>query len=558
MNIFCQETQEHIKALQQTEGALKLSSSGTSSDSKKQIIITPELWTEENRKDVPLKPVKERNIDKSFTEVSHNVEKNIRESLVSQTAMIPKLENMMEPKQQQVRHPRHQTSFRSKTEETSPRQTRSNQRPPRMTDREKIKQIRLRDNLPLYTPLRETCRSNSETFSIASLTSRCSVVSNNPTKSMVHQTNVTPSYASGMYTPVTSNQMFCAASLTGTASSHSKSNSLLSDRDLKSGDGRTSSDSCSSQSISPAISSQSQSTPVPPLYPPPNPFTHTPIPSYFANPSFPFPLPPPLSLYGGLYGPSPLLGSLSTPMPNMMPPNTLMMPYPFVLPLPIPLPIPVPVPQTFIDELNKKTGKSEVSTSNPHDTGSSGNENRKNATEITAFKLNCTKETARIKVEKDAPSTTSKETEKRYYIELDPGSNMKGLVSIASETEAMDLSTDTGHSRLRSNSPNERNQSFSQKPELLKENGNILVIQPEDSRLTPPKSPIHPLAGSCPANQKYSSRRNLILDATPNVQHHHREDSLSPSPEKRNYSSNSVRDMLYGKRKCIRSRIKTK
>ena len=57
-------------------------------------------------------------------------------------------------------------------------------------------------------------------------------------------------------------------------------------------------------------------------------------------------------------------------------------------------------------------------------------------------------------------------------------------------------------------------------------------------------------------NSRYSARRSLILDAPPT-----RADVINrtPSPgEKRNYTSSSVRDALYGKRKCARPRIRTK
>lgn len=55
------------------------------------------------------------------------------------------------------------------------------------------------------------------------------------------------------------------------------------------------------------------------------------------------------------FWPREIVQPTSTPMTSLIPPATLLVPYPFVVPLPVPLPIPIPIPIQIPQSLDSKT-----------------------------------------------------------------------------------------------------------------------------------------------------------------------------------------------------------
>ena len=584
MNIFCQETQEHMKKARQERAAE--AGGGGDTRTASNILITPELWVEDAR------PT--RAAGNKLHDVTVKQEDQGYRSRHQGKGSSAGLMEGAKYRQRTLSHSpgsdySHNTSslmrvvaLKAKAELEHPKTTRvSNNRPPRMTDREKIKQIRMRDKLPLHTPLRETYRGHSHTdlynvmsrHSSSPPTLTSSFSATNPVFSSSTMSAAAPTM-SHMAPPLSPGQLISAL----TASHRLRplpSQSMSPDVERR----RDNTDSCSSQSTSPRLPSSEPgahpgTTPAPPLYPPPNPFSHI-LPSYFnlANGPLGFPAHahPGLAHLSALSGmlphpPPPPPPLLPTSMANgILPPNTLMMPYPFMIPLPIPVPIPIPVPRSMVDACMKQsqdtrrndTANTDTKENIVPDAKVCRNKACASLNNPTHDSIKCSCCTASQR--KDTADVSTVQTDKRrYYLESKkPGENNEH------DNRAIDLSTnDSARYRPGNASPPPGN---STSPTA----SSPLVIQPTSildpsrdaspSVVMPPAFPPALNAMLSYTNSRYSSRRSLILDAPSSRAGP--DPARSPSPgagDKRPYNTASVRDILYGKRKCARPRIKTK
>ena len=164
-----------------------------------------------------------------------------------------------------------------------------------------------------------------------------------------------------------------------------------------------------------------------------------------------------------------------------------------------------------------------------------------------------------------------------HSLESDHGSKNSICNTLASqnmEDMAIDLSKDKSGSNNNNSGKNgglclsncSTSSSSSIDPLLMSQHG--LQSSPNHAR-TPPAtitvkseappliiSPLQPVGGFLmpPRDHAYSSRRSMILDA-PSVP---RDRNKSPSPEKRLMLRSPNRDVMFAKRRCMRTRIKTK
>ncbi len=290
-------------------------------------------------------------------------------------------------------------------------------------------------------------------------------------------------------------------------------------------------------------------------------------------------------------------------MGSLLPPNTLLVPYPVVLPLPLPFPVPLPIPipvdlaNCKLTELNQ-SGSTE-SQSRPDSTGASSttssNRNTTNQGLASPVRSNSLTSPIRSGQVSDAPTLRIK-TEVRDMLpggtvppgetsvevsETDKAKSGAGRITCAccqgpagngqcskaehstennpvlldytpfgaclpAQEDAIDLSAKDKHSTSVVNGATEtlRNSrvpvpSSSQSPTLSDS------MQPAFS--------LPSIVGGMGSN--YSARRNRILDA-PCIP---KENRLKTSGfEKRSFTPNASRDYLYGKRRCMRHRARPK
>ena len=289
--------------------------------------------------------------------------------------------------------------------------------------------------------------------------------------------------------------------------------------------------------------------------------------------------------------PGPFLQANNMPMPPFpnpfLPPNTLMVPYPIPIPFPVPIPIPIPIPireggmkpstdqdiKTMKDEeRNTLPDSCESSTSStshdqPCDLHSPSfvksaqpreNINPKSGKSLSvkgANSITCAccqslsgegdVNTSDVLVETDA--TCLKMSHRSHCL----GVERTVLCSLANNNEAMDLSKE----KTLTNDPGSPKEHSSAKKHKIDQPLKICVPRPTD--LSTPIPAISLLVAQ-PNATPYSSRRSRILDA-PRVP---KETSLPLNRSSYAGLSSSTtaatRDLLYRKRRCIRPHIKSK
>lgn len=267
---------------------------------------------------------------------------------------------------------------------------------------------------------------------------------------------------------------------------------------------------------------------------------------------------------------------MAPPMPSMLPPNTLVAPCPYLIPLPVPVPIPIPVPP----KAYKKFMEKEIL---PHQDGNQRIEHGGRSKSADGFTP--VKSAEKRQDHSKGEHSTCSEREKSC-------SNVGGKIvcaccqtegSGAPDTISRPIKKERCESRpssSRSNSPPPPDHPaslYGLPPQDFSTNGVIDLSSKKSSHdrkdsdshdhnrnaTRSNRTPPGPATSDAvafnlsslpnPADISYSSRRSLILDAPPTPKDRKR----SPSPERRLYYSVSAREM-YGKRRCIRTRIKTK
>ena len=323
-----------------------------------------------------------------------------------------------------------------------------------------------------------------------------------------------------------------------------------------------------------------------------------------------FPYPPFMSMPGGFMPP------MGHPL---LPPNTLLTPYPVPIPIPIPVPIPIPIPfpRAVFDNLKKKIEdtKPAQGSSNPdieqkqkrprvlHPTPepaititpsyqerppsqhSDCNSRQGSESSLLSDTESCKIACACCQTQDDtspgrrhsaggsAHSSSSSHhqgtpktslhslarkhntSSRHHHIRDRPTYRERRLSSTASDVDpeegVIDLSTD--RSKLeRSCSASSLDLNRNSYPHAQS------PTSPSTHRRSTPSGRNCSDGGSGMAasnmDARYSARRSRILDA-PSVP---RDKVKSPLPEKRHYFGSVPRDTIYGKRRCIRPRIKSK
>lgn len=495
MKIFCQETEEHLKLLRGKE-----QDRGEEGESNK-IVITSKLWAgEDGAGDRRKRALYE--VSPTFTNVGY------------------------EEKQKKATYPppaaKRANFGKGKSEaKASPEKQRhggkmgSSQRPPRMTDREKIKQIRMRDKLPLYTPLRESNRGvdacpPAPTPQHKSQAGRAYETSRQVGSGASHRTNSTESrdvgarsaYYSGMVFPA-DRRLSCESS----ESEQSVSQYKVSER----------SHSRASTVNQPA---PGLAFPPPPIFPPQNPFSH----------QLPF-LPYPLNLASHPLGLPPVPPALSMlnhlSPPNLLQQNALVMPYPFILPLPLPVPVPLPI---LSDNMYLRV---RLATSALAEGNKAKEAQRDPSPPHPGVRIKTEAREDKVHRHRDLSMPSQSYLEPRYMLDPRP---MPGDDIRPEPDGAMDLSVVRSQSvdsdRPRPHSPSDRPPS----PILIQP-----ITSDESSNSSLPASQ----AGTSRASPltRYSARRNLILDAPA---------PADGSPDKAAF------DLYTNRKRNARLRVKTK
>ena len=313
------------------------------------------------------------------------------------------------------------------------------------------------------------------------------------------------------------------------------------------------------------------------------------------------PFPPPPGLHPGMLPPHPVPG---------VPPATLMVPYPVMFPVPVPIPIPVPIRSDkdlrefalIINSMtpNKSPRSSSVASGRPPtevpkplpsptatsstpctgqkrkcqgaDDEKENSESAANCDGSAMDKIACAccqqsdpsssqgdRHCTRQETSRKAPNGLSVSDLDMHNISR---SSLKtpvtdsecSFITSSSDIEdvAMDLSKDK--------SKTERSVHLDQNKNTMLSGGReppaIVMVKTEAPPTPLIISPLQSVGGFLmpPRDHAYSSRRAMILDA-PSVP---RDRNKSPSPEKRLMLRNPNRDIVFAKRRCMRTRIKTK
>ena len=288
--------------------------------------------------------------------------------------------------------------------------------------------------------------------------------------------------------------------------------------------------------------------------------------------------------------PGPFLQANNMPMPPFpnpfLPPNTLMVPYPVPIPFPVPIPIPIPIPirediMRSSTEMGIKTMKEEerntlpdscegstsstshdqpcdpkspslVKCEQPRENMSPESGESLSVKEANSITCACCQSlsgegdvnTSAVSLETDATCLTMSHRSRCLGLERSV------LCSLANNNEAMDLSKE----KTLTNGPGSSMQHSSAKKPKLEEALKISVPRPTD--LSTPIPAISLLVAQ-PNTTPYSSRRSRILDA-PRVP---KETSLPLTRSSYvglSSTTTAARDLLYRKRRCIRPHIKSK
>ena len=282
---------------------------------------------------------------------------------------------------------------------------------------------------------------------------------------------------------------------------------------------------------------------------------------------------PPLQFMGGL----PSLGLPPAPsLPGLLPPNTLMTPYPVIVPLPIPIPIPIPVKEdlfyTYLKKANEKSTEPAEAQKLPEEetaeekeavapivikpTNLLPDENDEDESN-NPLKCACYQNDGGICNEELCTRSAREKTGLPPHEEHRTSPRRLPLLpEQKSEDVAMDLSKVKSDRVIPIASPSST--AGQCKPlNVVDQNKTPMVKIPPLMAPMPTHPPIlH--APMMPVRElPYSSRRALLLDA-PSVRRDVR-DRHSPSPDKRLMFRSPSRDIIINKRKCgVRPRIKSK
>ena len=554
MNIFCKETQEHLQQIRQ-----QMEDSSPTPEKTNQILITPDLWMKKLEDSKKMR-------DKALASISKEVKSEDEEDKDEEALDLTETNGDKKP---EVKEPTPQ----SDAHEPAPDHPTLMEKLDRRYRESRVRRVRARDSVS--TPLS---------------------VNSSPGSSRVSHS---PSAASAAVTPPAANTsagMPPLGSLLGALGPGFPGHPLLYHHLLASGapgllppgllplpdqQSRPSNvrmlPTIESSQTSPRSSSNhpaSQSTTTAHPTPPGMAFPHRP-----PHPGLIPGLPPGLPMPGALPP-----GMVPPPMaPGILPPNTLMSPYPVFVPLPVPVPIVIPV----------KTDKDFNTLANMYSPKKAApvpktDHIKREPVRPESLPAPSTMMSDNVSVKSDTPPTSAS-VPLQCTISNDSDSLKDRIMCACCQVSnpndecskgATDPSCSDSHGRrsatLENTSPLSmhsdiqdgvidlsKDKSISEKPPVLSnidQNKNrMIVIKPSpplmEGEVTSPLVP--PMIGGHlmpPRDHSYSSRRGLILDA-PSVP---RNRNKSPSPEKRILLRSPTRDMLFAKRRCLRRSIKTK
>ncbi|CAI9734100.1 Hypothetical predicted protein [Octopus vulgaris] len=353
MNIFCQETQEH---LQQIQSSLDTNSSSNGVPDDKQILITPDLWLQEDiaRRSKKLRVSDEaRNINKAkdSTEKHKNLSSHIDnpESSASSNS-----------------HDKHADKFNVDKSLKERLVKRIHKDPPSHTTSPAVTPLPKRPPQPpaqLIPPMFPTPAAMNNWWHQAQM-----MASLGPSYPAFggFPPMVYPGVFNPPYTPIMPGT--AAPPIPETSRPHSRhvSNASSTPGPSLTPNASASPDISQTHSQSPNVvpntSNKASTIPrthhfLPPMWPP-------------GYPMMPFP-PPQMTQSGDTStapGPHPTMPTFPMPAPNWtslgIPPQTVIIPFPFLIPLPFPVPIPIPVPMKAeqIEKLLKQTSSTSTTT----------------------------------------------------------------------------------------------------------------------------------------------------------------------------------------------------
>ncbi|ELU12690.1 hypothetical protein CAPTEDRAFT_226184 [Capitella teleta] len=582
MNIFCKETQEHLQQLQVQPGASTPATnnansssplvSPSESDSQHAILITPDLWTNENkqRKDDELvEPTK-----KADSPVIEDVKPRIHANDAVEITPIRKRSSPGSSRHSVSRG--HEARIVSPSQ---PREERQKHWHPHRASSERAKKDKFHEmasNAPMSQP-----------------TSSPRLSRDTPSSAATCNAGVTPAGLS---------DLGLSAQFSMFGPMNGQGNPLMYNPFMNAG---------IQPSGPPMANFNPFGLPPPNMNPEgnaahpdsasrPDAFGHPHPLNPMARQLFPPCMPPhpgmpPLLSGGGL---PPRMGPSA---PSLLPPNTLLSPYPYLVPFPVPVPVPVPVPPTAykkfmekhnlpipaeeeekVEEEEEEEEEEDIvqrrNTSVPKE--EEGREERSKSADVThsrktgntfSHSHSSKKERPLRCPEMDSACNAGKimcaccqnvgtsaegppgRPIKREASETRPHSSHslpilvqpEHSISMNTVTPQCDGVIDLSSKKSRRNAP-ESDQEFSR-------NSSRRLRSPPTEANQHERVTLNLSSLQNPADNSYSSRRRMILDAPPTTKDRKR----SPSPEKRLYYSLPSRE-LYGKRRCIRARIKSK
>ena len=301
--------------------------------------------------------------------------------------------------------------------------------------------------------------------------------------------------------------------------------------------------------------------------------------------------PPP---YRGIPCPVPMMSGIppyhlapGSTLPGILPPNTLMTPYPFIVPFPVPIPIPIPIKEKLFYKYLKKANETKPDTAIT-------NIKSEKTNHMDATSLDASNDIPPIVIKpRDLQSEDLEgETQCECVCEKAEGSIecAKCFRSNNRDNSAVcEYQSDDSMSPRSSTSNLPRVVSSNSQDDMAMD---LSKVKPDPTSYVSPRSTMIPTGNTCkPLNVidqnrsqslsvphllpvmrmhpgfhtpvlpirelPYSSRRALLLDA-PSVQRDSR-DRHTPSPEKGIMFRSPSRELVLNKRKCgVRPRIKSK
>ena len=516
---------------------------GRSESEEERIIITPELWMDRDSS-------------------RHSETERSDAPLDLKTSLPPPSNPPVQPIEVKPRSIREELRMvgsikKEATSSAGSRRGTTNHRPPRMTDREKIRQIRLRDQISVSLANPISVRTNTPS---ALLTTPRSSAGSDTSRSPP------PALSASAAAAVAASQanLFCQTSQQSLLYHHLLPSSLLTNglnpeprsniTEQRRRASRETSATPTPRASNPLISPQQQATSAPPPPPP----TALPLPAA---------LPPAYmaaALGAGLFPPTlppPIPGLFPPPPAGLLPPSTLMVPCPIPIPIPLPIPIPIPIPMRKGEKGEQKDEKNTKTSATPSEDKTESESVHSNCACCSHDQEEDTNVPHVINIRPNSESSVDMAAAAaaayRNHLLLDTAA---ARVSSGSdvENEAMDLSTGGGGSigghseRSRTLSPHllgtvdqNKNHTTGSKSVSPGVSSTTSDTEREVSAAAATSYMLSSMMQDASSSARYQSRRSLILDAPTIPKQKHR----SPSPSSRDY---------YSKRRCIRARLKTK